>query len=105
MIIYVHSDQQMVYRAKADKNGNWTVDHSQATLELAPGTHTIFAVAVDQANKVKSRPSAIKQFTVEKNFWVNLFSRLNLSTTLFTLIIAGAAAGWLYLRRRKAVVI
>lgn len=101
VLVYIHSDQALVYRARADKNGVWQINHSQDSLELAPGKHTIFAVAIDPEAKIKSKPSPVGVFTVSKSFWVSLFDLLNLQTTIITLIIILLAMFWLYQVKRK----
>jgi len=100
VVVYIHSDQALIYRARTDSNGLWTINHSQATTELTPGDHTIYAVAVDSQANVKSRPSAVSSFTVERNFWVMLFQTLNLQTTAVTLFVLLLTILWLY-RIRK----
>jgi len=101
VIVYIHSDQALIYRTRTDNKGIWNVNHSQITTELTPGDHTIYAVAVDPAAKVKSRPSAVAMFTVERNFWVMMFNYLNLQTTIITLGILGFVILWLYRIRKK----
>jgi hypothetical protein len=98
VLVYIHSDQALIYRAMADINGIWKINHSQAEVELSPGEHTIFAVAIDPIAKIKS------PFTVNKNFWVSFFERLNLQTTVVTLIIILLSMLWLYnIKKRKLV--
>jgi len=96
VVVYIHSDQALIYRAHADSNGLWTVNHSQAAAELAPGQHTIYAVTVDTAAGVKSRPSPISSFTVNRNFWVMMLEYLNLRTTAIALLVLSLAWLWLY---------
>jgi hypothetical protein len=96
VVVYIHSDQALVYRTRTDANGNWRVDHSQAVSELTPGQHTIYAVALDTNAKVKSRPSAVSSFTVERSFWVMVFNLLNWKTTAVTLIFLMLTIYWLY---------
>lgn len=103
VIVYVHSDQALVYRAKANSQGVWTVNHSQDILELTPGEHSVYAVAVDSAAKIKSRPSDVALFTVEKSFWVNVFQHLNLQTTIITLAVLGFVIFWLYRLKKGGV--
>lgn len=104
VIVYVHSDQALIYRTKTDANGIWRINHSQAEVELAPGEHTIFAVAVDPNAKVKSQPSLVSTFTVSKSFWVSVFDRLNLQTTVITLVVVLLSMLWLYQIRKREVV-
>lgn len=103
VLVYIHSDQALIYRAKADASGIWKFDHSQAELELTPGQHTIYAVAVDPAAKVKSLPSPVSAFMVEKNFWVSLFDKLNLQTTIVTLFALLLSMVWLYQIKRREI--
>jgi hypothetical protein len=101
VVVYVHSDQALLYRAHSDSSGVWKVNHSQDLIELAPGEHTIYAVAVDSAAKVKSAPSNVVIFTVSRNFWIELFNYLNLKTTAGALVVLVAVAFWLYRIRKK----
>lgn len=101
VIVYLHSSQALIYQTRANRHGVWQIDHSQLTTELAPGDHTIFAVAVDPLNKVKSRPSAVQTFEVKKSFWVNLFQLLNLPTTIVAIMMLGFTMWWLYRLRAK----
>jgi hypothetical protein len=96
VLVFIHSDQALIYRAKADVNGIWQINHSQTEVELTPGEHAIYTVAVDSSAKVKSQPSPVVMFTVEKSFWVSMFSILNLQTTIVTLIVILLAMFWLY---------
>lgn len=105
VVVYVHSDQALIYRAHTDNQGKWAVNHSQSVVELSPGEHTVYAVAVDQENKVKSRPSAVSLFTVKRNFWALFFSYLNLRTTLVTTLVLSFAILWLYRIRKKEEVV
>lgn len=101
VLVYVHSSQALIYRTHSDSKGQWQVTHSQQVTELAPGDHTIFAVSIDPTNKVKSRPSAVSTFSVKKNFWVSMFTLLNLETTAITLAMLGFVMVWLYRLRVK----
>jgi len=103
VIIYIHSDQAIVYRVKADNNGNWLVNHSQDILELSPGEHSIYAVAVDTGARVKSQPSLVSTFTVSRNWIATILSYLNLRTTAITLVVLLTVSLWLYrLKRAEA---
>jgi hypothetical protein len=101
VVLYLHSDQALVYRVKADGNGIWNLDHLQSNVELTPGEHSIFAVALDPIAKVKSLPSAIKTFTVNKNFWVMAYYYLNLYSTLITVVVILVGMFLLYRMRKK----
>jgi hypothetical protein len=101
VVVYINSDQALVYRTRTDNEGIWKINHSQNLTELAPGQHTIFAVAVDPTAKVKSAPSSVSTFTVTKNFWVDMFNRLNLKTTIVTLAAVLLIMLWLYGIKRK----
>jgi len=101
VIVYIHSDQALIYRTRTDNKGVWSINHSQLTTELTPGDHTIYAVAVDPVAKVKSRPSPVSMFTVKRNFWVSVFDYLNLQTTVVTLGFLSMAIFWLYRIRRQ----
>ena len=86
VVVYVHSDQAVIYRAHTNDQGIWKVEHSQNDIELAPGDHTIYAVGVDTQAKIKSRPSAVN-LHVKKNFWVMMFKYLNLQTIIVSLAV------------------
>ncbi|MFA6594378.1 MAG: hypothetical protein WCT16_03950 [Candidatus Buchananbacteria bacterium] len=101
IIVYIHSDQALIYRTHTDNQGNWRIDHSQNITELAPGEHTIFAVALDSAAQVKSRPSPVSTFTIKRNLGVMFYRYLNWQTTVVTLIILVATVFWLYRTRKK----
>lgn len=101
VLVYVNSEQALIYRAKADQKGAWMVNHDQNSIELAPGDHHVFAVAVDTGSKVRSKPSAASAFTVEKNFWVSAFESLNLRTTIITLVFLLFTTLWLYRIKKR----
>lgn len=104
VIVYIHSDQAVIYKTKAGDNGVWSINHSQEIVELAAGEHSVFAVAIDTEAKVKSRPSLVGIFTVKKNFWITLYNLLNLQTTIIAMAILLLTMLWLYRIRRKQAV-
>ena len=101
VIIYIHSEQAVIYRAKADSAGKWTFKHSQNEIELTPGVHTIYAVGLDPVAKVKTRPSLVKTFVVEKNWWVVIYNYLNFYSTAVSLIVILLILAWLYRREHR----
>ncbi|OGH92790.1 MAG: hypothetical protein A2563_03930 [Candidatus Magasanikbacteria bacterium RIFOXYD1_FULL_40_23] len=101
LIVYVHSEQALIYRAKANNQGVWSVDHSQKSFELAPGVHTVYAVGLNNGYNIKSRPGLVKTFTVSKNYWVAAFNYLNLQTTIIATAVLIFAMGWLYILRKR----
>lgn len=104
VLIYIHSDQALIYRTHTDNNGLWSFSHDQNAAELTPGEHSIYAVALDSNAKVKSRPSAVAFFTVTKSLWVTIYNLLNLPTTIIAVIILSITIFWLYrLKRRGAL--
>jgi hypothetical protein len=103
VVVYIHSDQAVIYRAHADSQGVWRVEHSQNDIELAPGDHTVYAVGIDAQAKIKSRPSAVNIFTVKKNFWVMIFKYLNLQTTIVSLTVLSLTMLWLYKINKKEI--
>ncbi len=105
LIIYIHSENALIYRAKANNQGYWSIDHSQSAFELAPGVHTVYAVGFDSAFNLKSRPGLVKTFTISKNYWVAVFNYLNLETTAVTTGVLVFAMAWLYILRKKQAVI
>ena len=102
VVVYIHSNQALIYQTRTDQAGNWEINHSQVVSELAPGEHTIYAVALDANSKVKSQPSVVNSFTVQKNFWVTIYKNLNWQTTVATLIVLVMTILWLtYIRRKE----
>jgi hypothetical protein len=101
IVVYIHSDQALVYRTRSDENGLWVINHSQDIVELSPGEHSIFAVTVDATAKVKSRPSEVRLFDVKKNLLATLFNLLNIQTTVITLIAVSLAVMWFYNTKKK----
>jgi hypothetical protein len=67
VLVYIHSDQAVQYRVQTDANGRWSVEHIQDNLELTPGEHTVYALAVDPASGLQTNPSIIKHFTIIPN--------------------------------------
>ncbi|MCX6778671.1 MAG: Ig-like domain-containing protein, partial [Candidatus Magasanikbacteria bacterium] len=101
VLVYIHSDQALIYRTRANNVGAWSFAHDQNVTELTPGEHSIYAVAVDTNAQVKSRPSAVSFFTVKKSLWVTIFNLLNLPTTIVTVIILSITIFWLYRLKKK----
>lgn len=101
VVVYIHSDEALIYSVKADAQGRWRVDHSQSILELAPGVHTVYAIGLAADGRLKSKPSLIGEFTVTKNFWVNAYQHLNLATTIVTTLVLLFTLFWLYRVRRR----
>src|SRR3989339_182028 len=101
VIVYVHSEQGLIFRTRTNDKGVWEINHSQGDVELTPGDHTIFAVAIDPVSKVKSRPSAVTMFTVKRNLWVTMFKYLNIQTTLVSLGVLLITILWLYRINKK----
>lgn len=103
VLVYLHSHEALIYRTRADNTGLWTFAHDQNVIELSPGEHSIYAVAVDTDAKVKSRPSTLAFFTVKKSLWVTIYNLLNLPTTIVTVIILFMTIYWLYYLKKKRV--
>lgn len=101
IVVYVHSDQGLIFRTRTNDEGIWQINHLQSDIELTPGDHTIFAVAIDPVSKVKSRPSAVTMFTVKRNLWVTIFKYLNIKTTSVSLGILLLTILWLYRINKK----
>jgi len=104
VIVYVHSEQGLIFRTRTNDKGVWEINHSQGDVELTPGDHTIFAVAIDPISKVKSRPSSVTMFTVKRNLWVTIFKYLNIQTTLISLGVLLVTILWLYRINKKELV-
>ena len=100
--VYIHSPQAVIYKTETDSEGVWTIDHSQKLLELSPGKHQCFAVALDSESGVKSKPSAVTTFTIKKNVWVAIFDTLNIETTIVALAVILLTMMWLFRVKRKA---
>ncbi len=103
VVVYVHSEQGLIFRTRTNDKGVWQINHSQGDVELAPGDHTIFAVAIDPVSKVKSRPSAVTMFTIKRNLWVTIFKYLNIQTTLVSLGVLLITILWLYRINKKEI--
>lgn len=101
--VYMHSSQALVYQTTADQTGVWTMDHSQEDAELAEGDHSVYAVMLDAEAGVKSPPSEVRFFTVQKNIWAQLFSYLNLYTTLIALAVLVVSTFWLSGLKKQGV--
>jgi hypothetical protein len=104
VVVYVHSEQGLIYRTHTNDKGVWQINHSQGDVELAPGDHTIFAVAIDPVSKVKSRPSSVTIFTVKRNLWVTIFKYLNIQTTVVSLGVLLITILWLYRMNKKTII-
>ncbi|MDD2758596.1 MAG: hypothetical protein PHD72_04525, partial [Patescibacteria group bacterium] len=105
VVVYIHSNEALVYKTVADSQGIWRVNHSQDTVELAPGEHTIYAVGMNSAAKIKSPPSPIGSFTIEKNFWVSVYKSFSLASSMITAVILLLVLSWLYWVRSKQKVV
>ena len=101
--VFLHSTQALVYQTQADAEGVWGIEHDQEELTLAPGDHSIYAIAVDPEARVKTKPGPIQVFSVEKNFWVELYGYLNLQTTLIVLGILIVVTLWLFSLKKRGV--
>ena len=99
VVLFIHSDQVVLYKTHADADGSWSFVHSQKDIELAPGEHTLFAVTYDKDGKIKSKPSALKTFVVVENSWTRFLSYFDLPTTILTIISLFAALAYLIYRR------
>ena len=104
VIVYINSEKTLVYRTTSDANGLWSIDHSQDSVELVPGQHSIFAVSVDKGSKVKTPASALRLFIVEKSFWVKVYNYLNLWTTLIAVSVLVVAIFFLYRVKQRETV-
>ncbi len=102
VILFIHSDQVVVYSTKADASGAWSFVHSQDQVNLAPGQHSLFAVTYDAGSNIKSKPSLIKTFEVKKNSLAQVRSYFDLWTTLLTVFVALLACFYL-MRNRLAL--
>ena len=101
ILVYIHSSQALIYRTRSDASGNWVVAHSQDEVELSAGKHTVYAVAVDAQEKLKSQPSLIAGFDVKKNVIAVALKTLDTKTTILALLVMGMVFYWLYLIRNK----
>ncbi len=102
--LFIHSDQVVVYTTDADKTGKWSFAHSQDSIELAPGEHTVFAVTYDPGSKVKSKPSVVGTFEVKKNSAALILAYTNWPTTLLTLLVLMFGTIYLYSLKKKLLV-
>lgn len=93
-----------MYTTETDNNGNWSFDHEQKNIELAPGLHTVYTIAYDEGSSIKSEPSKIITFEVQSTFLSRIGKYFDLSTTLITLFIALVALGTVLTLRRRSTV-
>jgi hypothetical protein len=97
IVVYIHSEQALIYRTRSDSQGRWQVNHSQ-DVTASP---TAYAVTIDGGAQVKSRPSVVSTFEVKRNFWVMLYRYLNWPTTAAALVVLLLTLLWLYRVRNK----
>ena len=88
VIIFIHSEQAVIYRTQVDENGDWLLSHSQDDIELATGDHEVYTLTLDAESRVKSKPSEIVEFRVEKNYLAIILSHFDMTTTVLTLLLA-----------------
>lgn len=100
IMIFVHSEQALIYRARADENGDWTFKHSQYEVELSPGTHMAYALTIDRGSNVKSAISDPKEFEVKQNWLAYILSFLNLPTTLLAVLVVTIGMS-IYIKKKK----
>lgn len=101
--LFIHSDQVVVHTTDADAEGKWSFSHDQGDLELAEGEHTVFAVTYDPGSKVKSKPSLVSTFYVNKSPAAVILGYTNLPTTLLTLVALLFGTLYIYSRRRENI--
>jgi hypothetical protein len=101
--LFIHSDQVVVHTTDADAEGKWSFSHDQGDLELAEGEHTVFAVTYDPGSKVKSKPSIVSTFYVNKSPAAVILGYTNLPTTLLTLVVLLFGTLYIYSRRREKI--
>lgn len=104
VVAYVNSERTVVYRTLSDSNGVWKINHSQDTIELQSGHHTISAVSIDPKSKVKTSLGPVHNFTVSKSFWVNFYQHLNLTMTIITTVVLLSAILFLYRVKKRETV-
>lgn len=103
VVAYINSERTVIYRTLSDSAGVWKISHSQDTVELQPGSHSIYTVSIDPKSKVKTPLGPVRQFVVSKSFWVNFYQHLNLPMTIVAVIILLLAILFLYRVRRGGV--
>lgn len=104
IVAYINSERTVIYRTLSDSSGVWKFNHSQDTIELQPGTHSIYAVSIDPKSKVKTSLGPIRTFVVNKSFWVNFYQHLNLPMTIVAIVALLLAILFLYRIKQKEVV-
>ncbi len=87
VVVFIHSEQVLIYRVKVNENGDWALSHSQNFVELAEGDHEVYAITLDAKSQVKSSISEIKQFQVKVNRLAVILSYFDLPTTLLTIFV------------------
>lgn len=100
--VFIHSEQAVMYTARADYEGAWFVDHHQNVLTLAPGAHTVYGIVYDEGSQVKSAPGALLEFDVTEHVLVRLTRFVNVPTMLTTFVAAVIAGFTVYYTHHRA---
>lgn len=88
ILLFVHSEQALIFKVKVDENGIWSFTHAQSDVTLASGDHRAYAVTYDQGSALKSLPSTTKAFNIKINHLALILSYLNLPSTLLVILVA-----------------
>lgn len=91
IVVFIHSNQAIVYRTQIDSDGHWELEHSQNEIQLESGDHQIYALTLDSESQVKSAVSDVLEFNVESNTIAVILSYFDLTTTILTIVITTLA--------------
>ncbi|NQU83616.1 MAG: hypothetical protein HQ536_02800, partial [Parcubacteria group bacterium] len=99
IIIFIHSEQFLVYNVDVGEDGLWSFRHSQDNVVLAPGEHTVYAITLDRNSKTRSRPAQIRSFIVENSYLSIILSYFDLLTTILTIFVILTGLAYFLLRK------
>ncbi len=100
IVVFIHSEQAVIYSARVDSEGNWEVKHSQNDVELAEGGHTVYALTLDAGSKTKSQPGDVFAFSVERNNIAAFLLYFDFTTTVITIALLLTAIAVVVFTRR-----
>jgi len=105
IIIFINSEQVLVYRVNVNEDGDWALNHSQNFVALAEGEHEVYALTLDAKSQVKSSLSDIRKFHVSINRLAVILSYFDLPTTLLTIfvLLAGIAVFYIWRLRHNEI--
>jgi hypothetical protein len=72
VVLFLVEDRTLMYSSVVDKDGRWSVEHSQKDIKLQDGIHSVFVFHYDKENQVRSISSNEQYFRVKEGFIDNL---------------------------------